>query len=120
MKFGLFGINMNVCSDPDVAARIAKAAEGAGFESVWTGRACSTPRPASTPSPLPPEYPLLDPAVALAFVAAHMTKIRLGTGHYYSPTTQPTRSGKGTCQCRCRVKGPADFRSRHRLSQSRI
>ena len=89
MKFGLFGINMNVCSDPDVAARIAKAAEGAGFESVWTGEHVVLPDPQAPPSPLPPEYPLLDPAVALAFVAAHTTKIRLGTGIIILPQRNP-------------------------------
>ena len=89
MKFGLFGINMNVCSDPDVAARTAKAAEGAGFESVWTGEHVVLPDPQAPPSPLPPEYPLLDPAVALAFVAAHTTKIRLGTGIIILPQRNP-------------------------------
>jgi len=89
MKFGLFGINMNVCSDPNVAARIAKAAEGAGFESVWTGEHVVLPDPQAPPSPLPPEYPLLDPAVALAFVAAHTTKIRLGTGIIILPQRNP-------------------------------
>ena len=35
MKLGLFGINMGPCSTPEVAARVAQAAEAAGFESVW-------------------------------------------------------------------------------------
>ena len=30
MKFGLFGINMGACSNPDTATRIAQAAEAAG------------------------------------------------------------------------------------------
>ena len=37
MKLGLFGINMNACSDPDTAAKVAHTAEAAGFESLWTG-----------------------------------------------------------------------------------
>jgi probable F420-dependent oxidoreductase len=80
MKFGLFGINMNVCSNPDAAARVAQAAEAAGFESVWTGEHVVLPDPQVPPSPLPPHASLLDPAVALAFVAAHTKTVKLGTG----------------------------------------
>src|SRR5262249_31716060 len=89
MKLGLFGINMNVCSDPAVAARTAKAAEAAGFESVWTGEHVVLPDPQAPPSPLPPQFPLLDPAVVLAFVAAHTTKVRLGTGIIILPQRNP-------------------------------
>ena len=37
MKLGLFGINMGGLADPESMARVAVAAEEAGFESVWTG-----------------------------------------------------------------------------------
>jgi probable F420-dependent oxidoreductase len=89
MKYGLFGINMNVCSNPEVAARVAKAAEAAGFESVWTGEHVVLPDPQVPPSPLPPSYPLLDPAVSLAYIAAHTTTIRLGTGIIILPQRNP-------------------------------
>jgi len=51
MKFGLFAINMGLCSDPVTAVRIAQAPEAAGFESVWasgrgTTSSCGT-RPIS-------------------------------------------------------------------------
>lgn len=89
MKFGLFGINMGVCSTPEAAASVARAAENAGFESVWTGEHVVLPDPQVPPSPLPPTYPLLDPAVALAFVAAHTKTIRLGTGIIILPQRNP-------------------------------
>jgi probable F420-dependent oxidoreductase len=89
MKFGLFGINMNVCSNPNVAARVAQAAEAAGFESVWTGEHVVLPDPQAPPSPLPPLSPLLDPAVALAFIAAHTKKVKLGTGIIILPQRNP-------------------------------
>jgi len=89
MKFGLFGINMNVCSNPEVAARVAKAAEAAGFESVWTGEHVVLPDPQVPPSPLPPSYPLLDPAVSLAYIAAHTKTLRLGTGIIILPQRNP-------------------------------
>jgi len=89
MKFGLFGINMGPCSDPVTAVRVAQAAEAAGFESVWTGEhiVLPDPDPQVPASPVPsgighqsrrrlaqhldPKSALLDPAVSLAFVAAH-------------------------------------------------
>jgi probable F420-dependent oxidoreductase len=89
MKFGLFGINMNTCSNPEVAARVAQAAEAAGFESVWTGEHVVLPDPQVPPSPLPPHSPLLDPTVALAFVAAHTKKVKLGTGIIILPQRNP-------------------------------
>src|SRR5713101_9186079 len=89
MKFGLFGINMSICSSPDVAARVARAAEAAGFESVWTGEHVVLPDPQVPPSPLPPQSPLLDPAVALAFLAAHTKTVRLGTGIIILPQRNP-------------------------------
>ncbi len=89
MKFGFFGINMNACSNPDTVMRVAQAAEAAGFESVWTGEHVVLPDPQAPPSPLPPLYPLLDPAVALAFIAAHTKKIKLGTGIIILPQRNP-------------------------------
>jgi probable F420-dependent oxidoreductase len=89
MKFGLFGINMNVCSNPETAARVAQAAESAGFESVWTGEHVVLPDPQAPPSPLPPLSPLLDPAVALAFIAARTKTVKLGTGIIILPQRNP-------------------------------
>jgi probable F420-dependent oxidoreductase len=39
--------------------------------------------------PVPADYPMLDPAISLAFVAAHTTKIRLGTGIIILPQRNP-------------------------------
>jgi probable F420-dependent oxidoreductase len=89
MHFGLFGINMGVCSQPEVAVQAARAAEAAGFESVWTGEHVVLPDPRVPPSPLPPEHPLLDPAVALAFIAGQTQTIRLGTGIIILPQRNP-------------------------------
>jgi probable F420-dependent oxidoreductase len=89
MKFGLFGINNGPCAFPKCAAAVARAAEEAGFESVWTGEHVILPDPQAPPSPVPADYPMLDPAIALAFVAAHTTKIRLGTGIIILPQRNP-------------------------------
>jgi probable F420-dependent oxidoreductase len=89
MRFGLFAINMGVCSQPEVAVKAAQTAEAAGFESVWTGEHVVLPDPRVPPSPLLPDHPLLDPAVALAFIAGHTKTIRLGTGIIILPQRNP-------------------------------
>ena len=89
MKFGLFGINFGPCADAQVALRVAQAAEQRGLESVWTGEHVVLPDPQVPPSPVPPETPFLDPAVALAYVAAGTSTIRLGTGIIILPQRNP-------------------------------
>ncbi|MBM4336345.1 MAG: LLM class F420-dependent oxidoreductase [Deltaproteobacteria bacterium] len=89
MKFGLYGINTGPCSDPDVASRVAKAAEAAGFDSVWTAEHVVLPDPQAPPSPAPPQMKLLDPAVALSFLAAHTTRLLLATGIIILPQRNP-------------------------------
>lgn len=89
MKFGLFGINFGACADAEAVRRVAQAVETAGFDSVWTGEHVVLPDPQAPPSPAPPEMPFLDPAVALAFAAAHTTRIRLGTGIIILPQRNP-------------------------------
>lgn len=89
MKFGLFGINTGVLADPDASARAARAAEAAGFDSVWTGEHVVLPDPQAAPSPAPPSMPMLDPAVALAYIAAHTSTIALATGIIILPQRNP-------------------------------
>jgi probable F420-dependent oxidoreductase len=89
VKFGLYGINLGACANPQTAAKVARVAERAGFDSLWTGEHVVLPDPQAPPSPLPPHTPLLDPAVALAFVAAHTAHIRLATGIIILPQRNP-------------------------------
>jgi probable F420-dependent oxidoreductase len=89
LKFGFFGINTGPCAAPETAAKVARAAEAAGFESVWTGEHVVLPDPQAPPSPAPPRHPMLDPAVALAFLAAHTQRIRLATGIVILPQRNP-------------------------------
>ncbi len=89
MKIGLFGINTGPCAEPDVAARVARAAEAAGFDSVWTGEHVVLPDPQVPPSPVPAHFPMLDPAVALSFLAAHTERLLLATGIVILPQRNP-------------------------------
>jgi len=89
MKFGIFGINTGPCASPETAAKVARAAEAAGFESAWTGEHVVLPDPQAPPSPAPPRHPMLDPAVALAFLAARTERLRLATGIIILPQRNP-------------------------------
>jgi probable F420-dependent oxidoreductase len=89
MKIGLFGINLGVAGDVDAMISIAKAAEAAGLESVWTGEHVVLPDPRVPPSPSDPQTPILDPAIALSHIAAHTTRLRLGTGIIILPQRNP-------------------------------
>jgi probable F420-dependent oxidoreductase len=89
VKWGLFGINFGPCADPETAARVARCAEAAGFDSVWTGEHVVLPDPQVPPSPVPPETPMLDPAVALSFLAGQTTTLRLATGIVILPQRNP-------------------------------
>jgi probable F420-dependent oxidoreductase len=89
MKLGLFSINTGVCCDPDVASEVAKAAEAAGFDSVWTAEHVVLPDPQVAPSPAAPLSPMLDPAVALSYIAANTSKILLATGIVILPQRNP-------------------------------
>ena len=89
MKIGFFGINFGVCGDPVAMIQVAKAAEQAGLESVWTGEHVVLPDPRVAPSPSEPQTPFLDPVVALSHIAAHTDRLRLGTGVIILPQRNP-------------------------------
>ncbi|MCP3936653.1 MAG: LLM class F420-dependent oxidoreductase [Actinomycetia bacterium] len=89
MKYGLFGINMGESGEPANLIRVALAAEAAGFESVWTGEHIVLPDPQRPPSPAPPEAPMFDTAVSLAFIASATSTIKLGSGIIILPQRQP-------------------------------
>ena len=94
MKIGLFGINFGPCGSADAMVRVARAAETAGLESVWTGEHVVLPDPQAPPSPATPQTPFLDPSVALAHIAAHTVRIRLGTGIIILPQRNPVELAK--------------------------
>jgi len=89
VKLGLFGINTGVCAQPEAAVRVARAAEEAGLESVWTGEHVVLPDPQVPPSPAPPGHPMLDPAACLAFLAGQTQRLRLATGIVILPQRNP-------------------------------
>jgi probable F420-dependent oxidoreductase len=89
VKLGFFGINFGITVSPDTMITIAKAAEAAGLESVWTGEHVVLPDPRVPPSPTDPQTPMLDPGIALSHIAANTERLRLGTGIIILPQRNP-------------------------------
>jgi probable F420-dependent oxidoreductase len=89
VKLGLFAVNMGISTTPDDVVETARAAEAAGFESVWAGEHVVLPDPQAPPSPMAPQDPALDPLLALAWAAAHTSTLRLATGIVILPQRNP-------------------------------
>src|SRR5215470_14365044 len=89
LHFGLFSINAYAAIEPRAAARLAQAAEAAGFESLWAGEHVGLPDPQAPPSPMAPTDAILDPVIALTYAAAVTTRVRLGTGIIILPQRNP-------------------------------
>jgi probable F420-dependent oxidoreductase len=89
LKVGIFGMNMHPCTTPEAVARVARAAEAAGFDSLWGGEHIVLADPQAAPSPLPPATQLVDLCATMAFVAAHTQRLRLATGIIIVPLRNP-------------------------------
>jgi probable F420-dependent oxidoreductase len=90
MKFGIYGLHKGENTEPEAFARRARAAEAAGFESIWVGDHIA----------LPPDAPddaydaRLEAIVALAFLASVTEHVRLGLGVIILPQRQPVLLAK--------------------------
>lgn len=96
MKIGIVPINVGIY-EPGKVAAIAKRAEQAGVESIWTFEHVIVPEdyastyPYSSTGKMPagPETPFVDPFIALAHAAAVTSKVRLATGINILPQSNP-------------------------------
>jgi probable F420-dependent oxidoreductase len=97
MKFGIIFANTGPFSDGPAAAAMARAAEEAGFESLWTvehvvvpsGYESTYPYDPSGKMPGPEASPIPDPLVWLSYVAGATSTIRLATGILIVPQRNP-------------------------------
>jgi probable F420-dependent oxidoreductase len=89
MQLGLVHVNMGTMSRPDAVADAARAAEAAGFDSLWAGEHIVLPDPQVPPSPMAPQDRALDSLFALTWAAAHTTTVRLATGIVILPQRNP-------------------------------
>lgn len=93
MKFAVHAVGCGSTVRPETLAQVAQKAEALGFESVWIPEhlavpvAMRTPYPYSADGKFPggPQVALHDPFVALAFVAACTSRVKLGTGVFVLP-----------------------------------
>jgi probable F420-dependent oxidoreductase len=89
VRLGLFGLNMGAAPTAATITEVARAAEDAGFDSLWMGEHVVLPDPRVPPSPMEPGDAALDPVVALTWAAAHTTHVRLATGIIILPQRNP-------------------------------
>lgn len=97
MKFGIAFANAGPMSDPTMAVATARAAEAAGFESLWTvehvlvpsGYESEYPYDSSGKMPGGEEFDIPDPLIWMAYVAAVTSTINLGTGILIVPQRNP-------------------------------
>ena len=97
MKFGIAFANTGPFADGEGAAQLARAAETAGFDSLWTVEHIVYPEGYESAYPYSPDgkmpgggdSPIPDPLIWLAFVAAATDTLRLGTGISLLPERSP-------------------------------
>jgi probable F420-dependent oxidoreductase len=89
MLLGLVHLNMGPMTRPDEIAAAARAAEDAGFDSLWAGEHIVLPDPQVPPSPMAPHDPALDSLLALTWAAANTSTVRLATGIVILPQRNP-------------------------------
>jgi probable F420-dependent oxidoreductase len=103
MKFGLRYCNTGRGVDPAYAVELAQAGEEAGFESLWTVEHTVVPEGYESAYPYSPDgrmaggvndFPLPDPLIWMAYVAAATSRIRLATGIIILPQHNPVITAK--------------------------
>ncbi len=80
MKIGYFGFNNGPLGVPEAICAILQCLEQSGFESAWTGEHVVAIDPQEPPSPIPPDFPMLDTVASLAFAAGQTSTLKLGSG----------------------------------------
>ena len=103
MEVGLFSIGVARTADPDIIGLIARTADDMGFASLWapehmvlfTQDAYTSRYPYNESGKIGiSDVDLLDPFTALAFAAAHTSRIKLATGICLVPQRHPLITAK--------------------------
>ena len=97
MKFGLMYANAGPFAFPEMLTHLATTAERTGVESIWAvehvvipvGYQSTYPYDPSGKIPAPPQVPMPDPLIALAYAAAVTKTLRLATGILILPQRHP-------------------------------
>ena len=102
MKFGLAFANTVSFVTGEGAAELGRAAEGAGFDSLWTVEHIVYPEGYESTYPYAPDgkmpgsgdSPIPDPLIWLSYVAANTTTLKLATGISLLPERHPVTYAK--------------------------
>lgn len=102
MKLGLMFANIGAAVQPEGAAAIARHAEQAGLESLWTVEHVVVPAGYESKYPYNSsgrmsggeDAPIPDPLIWLSYVAAHTEAIKLATGMLIVPQRSPLVTAK--------------------------
>ncbi len=103
MKFGIMFANTGFGSTGEGAVAIAQAAEGAGFEAIWTVEHVVVPSGYESQYPYDKsgkmaggaeDFDLPDPLIWLAYVASQTQRIKLATGILILPQRNPVVTAK--------------------------
>jgi probable F420-dependent oxidoreductase len=102
MKIGLFAPFGNPYASPEYVRALGEGAEQRGFDSIWVAEhvvlfddyESQYPYADSGKFPLSGESGLFDPFIALTYLAACTTTIRLGTGICLLPQRSPVYTAK--------------------------
>jgi probable F420-dependent oxidoreductase len=97
MRIGTILPHMGAAATPDLIVRSARQAEALDYDSLWVAERLLYPLEPKTPYPGMPEGSLLpdfyrrvfEPIETLTFVAAHTSRIRLGTSVLNMPFHNP-------------------------------
>jgi probable F420-dependent oxidoreductase len=113
MKFGIGFANIGPYVEPERACGLARSAEAAGFESIWTvdhvvvpaGYRSTYPYDPSGRLPSGEDAPFPDPLIWLAYVAGATSTIRLATGILILPQRNPLVLAKELATLDCLSSG---------------
>jgi probable F420-dependent oxidoreductase len=97
VRIGLHALGIGPGADPAVIEAVARAADTAGFSTLWSGEHVVMVDRPDSPYPyasdgriaVPSDADWLDPLVTLAFVAAVTSRIRVATGILLLPQHNP-------------------------------
>ncbi len=117
MKVGLFAPLANPWATPEYMATLASGAEERGFDSIWVAEhvvlfdeyASKYPYAANGKIPAGGESGIFEPFTSLAFLAAHSSTIRLGTGICLVPQRNPVYTAKEVAAVDWLSGGRLDF-----------
>ena len=129
MQFGLRYCNTGRYVDGAKAVELVQAAEEAGFESAWTVEHTVVPEGHASSYPYSADgrmaggvynFPLPDPLIWMAYVAARTSTIKLGTGILILPQHSPVITAKQVSDAGCHVRRSRAPWHRRRLAEGGV